>query len=622
MPKKTNEISRNREISISEFFEKNRHILGFDSPTKALYMTVKEAIDNSIDACEEHSILPDISVSIDKVDQDDLRITVEDNGPGIDPLEVASVFGKLLYGSRFHAMRQSRGQQGIGITAAVLYGQISTGSHAVVKTKQAADDVAYSFEISIDITRNEGIVHERKSFIWDRQHGTSVSIAMKGKYQVGRQSAFEYLKETAVVNPHMDLRFTDPSGKNFHFPRSVEVPPSPSISMKPYPLGLELGEIQQMAHQTQSEKMKSFLTSSFNRVSSNVADEILQKTGISPDSDPRELTASQARSLMNAFKEVKLMAPPTEALSPVGPEFIRKGLKSVYEDQHPSFYSRPVLRPPGVYNGNPFQVEAGIVFGGDLPVEENVRIVRFVNKVPLLFQQGACAITQAVSTIDWRPFGLDQKQGTGIPFGPMIVMVHVCGTKIPYTSESKEAIASVESISEEIVLALRQVGRDVRRFLNKRERRSQINEKFRLIRELIPAISEKASVLLEKPAPPIDPVIAKVANVILIAEEFKTTDDSVTVKCTVCNYTRSSRSLKIYPDPPAGELLGQKFYEITDLAPSLSYDFAFSIKGISKNYDGTDYYFTGIDPVFVQGAEPLPADWELGGMKIEEEVEE
>ncbi len=618
MPKKPAELSRNREISISEFFEKNRHILGFDSPTKALFMTVKEALDNSVDACEEHSILPEIVVTIERISPEEFTVTILDNGPGVPPLEVQSVFGKLLYGSRFHAMRQSRGQQGIGITAAILYGQITTGKHAIIKTKGTGDEVAFMFELSIDISKNEGVIHERKPFIWDREHGTSVSVTLKAKYQTGRQSVFEYLRETAVANPHMDLKFVDPDGKIYHFSRSVNTPPVPSVPAKPHPLGLELGEIQQMAALSQERDLAHFLTSSFNRVSTNVANEILEKSGLSKDLEPASLSTSNIKSLMSAFREVKLMPPPVDCLSPLGPEFIRKGLRNVYENQHPSFYSRPVLRPPSVYNGNPFQIEAGIVYGGDIPADEPVKIIRFVNKVPLLFQQGACAITRTVSELDWRQFGLDQKQGTGIPYGPMIIMVHVCGTKIPYTSESKEAIADVDVITTEITSALRNVSRDLRRFLNKREKRNQINEKFKLIRELLPSISGKVSSVLGLPEPPIDPVISKIANVVFVTEEFEIKDNTASVKCTIFNYTRQSRSLVIYPNPPAGDMDGPQSYETGPIETSQSFSFTFSVSGISKNYDGTDYYFTGIDPVHVQGAEPLPADWGIGAITVEE----
>ncbi|MFB6232807.1 MAG: ATP-binding protein, partial [Haloarculaceae archaeon] len=90
-----------RAISIAEFFEKNKHMLGFDSGARALVTAVKEGVDNSLDACEEADILPDIYVEIQE-DRDYYRLIIEDNGPGITKEQIPKVFGKLLYGSRFH----------------------------------------------------------------------------------------------------------------------------------------------------------------------------------------------------------------------------------------------------------------------------------------------------------------------------------------------------------------------------------------------------------------------------------------------------------------------------------------------------------------------------------------
>src|SRR5262245_39644270 len=118
---------KQREISVSEFFTKNRHLLGFDSPAKALLTTVKEAVDNALDACEEGGLLPDLLIEIQEISETRYRVAVQDNGPGIVKAQVPRIFGQLLYGSKFHRLRQSRGQQGIGISGAALYGQLTTG---------------------------------------------------------------------------------------------------------------------------------------------------------------------------------------------------------------------------------------------------------------------------------------------------------------------------------------------------------------------------------------------------------------------------------------------------------------------------------------------------------------
>ncbi|HLH86301.1 MAG TPA: DNA topoisomerase VI subunit B, partial [Thermoplasmataceae archaeon] len=536
MPPKQKTGTEYRETSISEFFEKNRHILGFDSLQKALFMIVKEAVDNSLDACEEHSILPEISVEVAREGEDVYRVTVSDNGPGIDRKVVPLVFGKLLYGSRFHSYRQSRGQQGIGITAAILYGQITTDRPAQIITKRKEDDVAYSFILGINIKKNEADVKEEKPVIWDRDQGTSITITARGKYQTGKQSIIEYTKQTAVANPHASLTFVDPDGKRASISRATEDVPKPSRSIKPYPKGLEVGELVELLASSSSEDLGSFLQNDLSRVTSGTADEIIAASGLDRNMSPGKIRGEQAKKLMEAFSKTKLMPPPPECLSPLGEDFIRKGLKNVYGDERPSFYCRPVSRPLSVYNGNPFSVEVGMVYGGLLPSDQPVRIVRFANKVPLLYQPGACAITRAVSDMDWRPYGFEQRGGEGIPFGPAIIFVHVYGVRLPYTSESKEAIAPVDEIMQEITAALKHSGRDVKSFLGKKEKRRKLYEKFRLVETLLPEIARKSASILGSQEPDVRSVMSKIVNVVYVTEEVKQEGDEVTVKAKVYNY--------------------------------------------------------------------------------------
>lgn len=623
MPRAKQEGSNFKEISISEFFEKNKHILGFDSPPKSLFMIVKEAIDNSLDACEEYGILPEINVEVLKESTEEFSITISDNGPGIERKEIPRVFGQLLYGSRFHSVRQSRGQQGIGITAAILYGQITTGKPSQIKSKRIGEDVAYEVILGINIKENKGNIFSEKPVIWENDHGTLITVHAKGRYQVGKQSILEYLKETAVVNPNMNLTFTDPDGHKHIFKRVLEIPSKPARAIKPHPLGLELGEIFDMSQNTESRTVNSFLTNDFNRISANVASQILEHTHVEAGKNPKSLTLEDIKEIDGAIKKVKLMPPPTDCLSPLGKEFIRRGLRNIYEDLQPEFYSKPIVRPVSVYSGNPFSVEVGMVFGGQLKGDEQIRIVRYGNKVPLLYQAGACSITKAVSEIDWRPYGLEQRQGNGIPYGPVILFVHVYGTRIPYTSESKEAIANVPEIIEEIKLALRGLGRHIRSHVNKKDRRNKAKEKFRLVRTLLPEISDKASQILGLERPDLNVVISKIANVVFVDEEIKKQEDSILVTVKVFNYTTEKRSLRLYADPPVGEIsTGASEWEISEINPSSEVSYDFEITGNIASYPGTDYYFTGINEIYVQGADPLPGDWGMGDLPYEEETGE
>ncbi len=514
------ELAKNqKEISVSEFFEKNKQILGFDSLTRALITSVKEAVDNSLDACEDASILPELTVKLEKIDNTEYRLTVEDNGPGIVKTQVPNVFARLLYGSRFHTRAQRRGQQGIGVSAVVMYGQLTTGKAATVRSKISDEDTAYEVDLILDTKKNKPDKLREDRVIWDREHGTSIQVNLKGKYIGGKQSVFEYLRGTAIVNPHAKITFVPPDGTPVVFERATDKVPAPTKAVMPHPEGVELGELLSMAKYTESLRVTSFLNSEFSRISNRVAKEICDLAGIPPEQNPKRLTLEQAAGILDAIKKVRIMAPETDCLSPIGETLIRKGLKNVLGDVKADFYAPPITREPRVFAGNPFIVEVGIVYGGLLSKEESVQILRFANRVPLMYQQGACAITQAIENVDWRRYGLEQRGGHGIPFGPAIVMVHLASTKIPFTSESKEAVANIPEIKEEIELALKACARRLKTHLNKAERKSKTRVKFEIVQDIIPMIAEKSAKIVGKPVPKLAGTITKIMNVVWIDDE-------------------------------------------------------------------------------------------------------
>ncbi len=595
-----------KQVSISEFFEKNRHILGFDSLQRALFIMVKEAVDNSLDACEEHSIIPEISVRMEKISAESFSITVRDNGPGIEREQVPKAFGQLLYGSRFHVMRQTRGQQGLGITASILYGQITTGEYSRIKTKRNEDPVAYFFELGIDVKNNKADVKKEEPIIWDQDHGTEITIKAKGKYVTGRQSVVEYLKEVAVVNPNAKILFIDPDGKETEFKRTLEEPAKPSKPVKPHPYGLEIGELLSLCSEGIYDTMVSLLTQEFAKVSTNSANEILEKAGIKEDMAPDQLSRNEAERMIDAIRQTKLMPPSAECLSPISEQFIRMGMLAVYGQERPGFYGRPLSGSVKIHNGNPFSVEIGMVYGGELPVDQAVRILRFANKVPLLFQAGSCAITEAISGLDWRQYGMEQKQGKGVPYGPAIILIHVFGPKIPYVSESKEAIAPISEIVEEIQKVLKSEMRQLRRFNSRIERNKKMGEKFRLVSMIIPKIAEKSSSILQLEVPSYSKTISKIANVVFIREDVEKRDNSKFSVTRVVNFTMSpvSFQLKIVLQNKEIDV------KIQDLNQAEQLVHEEEING-NEEFSGSDYFFTGINPVYVQGAEELPADWDL-----------
>ncbi len=433
---------KQREISVSEFFAKNRHLLGFDNPTKALLTTVKEAVDNALDACEEAGIVPELRVEIVQLAETRFRVAVEDNGPGIVRAQVPKVFGRLLYGSKFHRLRQSRGQQGIGISAAGMYGLLTTGKPVVIVTKTDPKKKAHHLELVIDTQKNEPRVTRDDEIAWDKPHGTRVEIELEAAYRGGRQGVDAYLEQVSLANPHAEIVYLRPKGTDGdaerRFPRVAHELPPPTAEIQPHPYGVELGVLMQMFRDTKARNLKGCLTTDFSRVSGRIADEICQRAKVAGSRRPSEMTREEAERVHAAIQATKIMAPPTDCIAPIGETLIERALRAEVKSE----FVAAVTRRPEVYRGNPFLVEVGLAYGGDLPADEPVTLFRYANRVPLQYQQGACAITKAVMGTDWKAYHLQQPKGA-LPIGPMLLMVHIASVWVPFTSESKEAIASL-----------------------------------------------------------------------------------------------------------------------------------------------------------------------------------
>jgi len=488
-----------REISVSEFFTKNRHLLGFDNPRKALLTCVKEAVDNALDASEEAGILPEVIVKLEAVADGDgpvppvsqatrFRVTVIDYGPGIVRQQIPRVFAKLLYGSKFHRLRMSRGQQGIGISAAGMYGQLTTGKPVKIISRTGQGAPAHYFEVQIDTKKNEPIIIEKKEIEWESHRGTQVSIELEGRYVKGRASVDEYMELTSISNPHAKLVYHSPDGEVREFARMIHTLPDPPKEIKPHPYGIELGMLLKMLQDTKSHWVSGFLSTDFSRVSSQTAEEICKAVGINPHKRPKDVVGADAEKLYKQIQATKLMAPPTNCLSPIGERAVLAGL---YKQIKGDFYTA-VTRPPAVYRGNPFIIEAGLAFGkgpeaaalaaGQKPAaplaegesndsddNELARVIRFANRVPLVYQQSACATFKAVLDTTWRNYGVSQSRGAP-PAGPLVIFIHMASVWVPFTSESKEAIADYDEIRKEITLALRECGRRLGVFVKRRAR--------------------------------------------------------------------------------------------------------------------------------------------------------
>jgi len=598
---------KQREISVSEFFVKNRHLLGFDNPSKALLTTIKEAVDNSLDACEEAGILPELHVEVHdlalEARKQDAELTkgegrflvvVQDNGPGIVKAQVPKIFGKLLYGSKFHRLKQARGQQGIGISAAAMYGQLTTGKPIRVTSRVGKGKATHVFDIQIDTRKNEPVVtHDETLGQWHQEHGTRVELEIVANWQQGQRFVNRYVEHTALANPHATLHYTRPVGvaqrtnadrpgnETLTFPRAATELPKEAIEIKAHPHGVELGALMLMARESKSHDVRGFLQTAFSRVSSSAASDILSKVpwGKKP-ARPRVLgeNRAMAEELHKAIAATKLMSPPTNCLSPIGDELMRKGLvsflnviesegeggdenaqldldsagmrpakkagKTATTGKQPTnaepapaaasipdgpaeegvekikghnYFIATVTRSPKVYRGNPFQVEVGLAFGGSWPPDKTIELFRFANRVPLLFQRGACGITEAIVRTDWRNYLLSQPKGS-LPVGPMALLVHIASVWVPFTSESKEAVAHYPDIIKEIQLAAQECGRKLATFIRKRKAADYQAQRRSIFELYIAEVAAAIGKITGRKPGPINKEFLQVAHKVTAAE--------------------------------------------------------------------------------------------------------
>jgi len=480
-----------KEVSVAEFFEKNRHLLGYENSAKALLTVVKEAVDNSLDATTEAGILPEIKISLKPANADRFKIISEDNGPGVMETKVPLAFGKFLYGSKFHRLRQSRGVQGLGIHGAILYAQLTTGKPTKITTSTGKD--IHVFELMIDVTKNEPhIVSHTTQKNPNKWHGLKIEMEIEGKYVERAQSVPEYLKQTAIANPYAHVIFDGPSGKTEFERVTKEIPRQPK-EIKPHPYGVEIGLLRRMLATTKSKSLLNFLTTEFSRVGRNSAEQIDRLAKIGLNKKPQQLTHEESEKLHKAMQVIRLIAPPTNCLSPLGETLLKEGLKKETEAE----YVVAVTRSPSVYRGNPFQVEVGLAYGGNLPLDQTSQLLRFANKVPLLYHQSDCAITEAVVDTDFRRYGLSQSQGQ-LPIGQLTILVHFASVWVPFTSEGKQAIANYPDIVKEIKLALQDAGRELASYVRQQNKLRDRQMRRQIFERYIPVVAEALGKLTNK----------------------------------------------------------------------------------------------------------------------------
>ncbi|MDO8647255.1 MAG: DNA topoisomerase VI subunit B [Candidatus Diapherotrites archaeon] len=484
-----------KEHSVAEFFKKNRQMLGLTGKIKTLTVIVHEYVSNALDACEEAKILPEIEVKLSEIGDEYYEMYVRDNGPGLNKETVGKALGQLLAGTKFHRLIQQRGQQGIGAAGCTMFSQITTGKPIQV-ISGTGKGKAFKCDLTIDPKINEPKIMNLE-YIDKPFQGVAIKAKFKEvKYQKSDQSPLEYLRRTAIANPHAKISFTEPDGTTTVFDRSNKEIPKRPVPIAPHPKGVTIDELVTMAKYTKSRKVSSFLKEELDRMGDKSIEEIAKAVDFDLNTDPKKLNWEQCEEIVKQFKKMTFIAPRLDSLIPIGEDRIKKSIKSIVEPE----FLEVVERKPSVYKGGfPFCVEVGIGYGGNAGraagVDEEGRnvwkseVMRFANRTPLLFDTGGCALNQAVQSIDWKRYGVRDFENS-----PLTIFIHLLSVHIPYTGAGKQAVSPEEEIMEEIRLALMEAGRKIYRFIGFQRRMAEKEAKkkmyYKYATELAIAVAE------------------------------------------------------------------------------------------------------------------------------------
>ncbi|MFL5814721.1 MAG: DNA topoisomerase VI subunit B [Bdellovibrionia bacterium] len=491
--------------STAEYFSKNLQQVGFSSQTKAVLTTLKEAVDNSLDACEEHGILPNIKVVLEKVgsgslkNSDQIRIRVEDNGPGIDTDDIPKVFGEYLASSKFGRGRCSRGQQGIGISAATTWAQLTSATGARVISKTKAMRKAVSGIVEVDIKHNRGVMKQRETIDWDRPNGTAVEFVIDGRIQLnGEAGLISYLNGTTLVNPHLTLTYQLPDSEPVTVERVTHVLPEIPEATEPHPHTMKLGEFIAHSHLFGRVKVNQWLKKGFSRIHEGVLNDLV-KAGLKKallEKSVDALNETEFKELFVAIQNQKLNAPSTKSVLSIGEEAMAKSIKRLGAID---FFS-VVSRKPTIADFKPVQIEVAVARLEDkaLEAESAVQVLRFANRVPLQFDKSACAIVHAIESVNWRSYGLAQPKDS-LPQGPYIIAVSVVSPFIKFKNASKETIDGSDELVAEIRLALIQAGQKLSKHIRQEAKANELEEKIRHIEQFGPILVEGLCRITEAP---------------------------------------------------------------------------------------------------------------------------
>jgi DNA topoisomerase-6 subunit B len=476
------------EISPADFFYRNREIAGFTNPSRALYSSIRELVENSLDASEIRMIPPEIYVRLSYAGEADFyKLRIEDNGSGVPNRHIPSAFGQVLFGSKYK-LKQSRGTFGLGGTMAILYGQITTHKPAYVASSTGTKRI-YEYRLMIDIQKNRPIILDRRiRENKERWHGTVVEYSLEGEFSRAKPKILDYFKQTALVNPYANIYFADPKGRLYKFTRvTTEMPPPPKETL-PHPYGVDVETVQRLLQITKSRHTLEFMSTHFHRIGETTSRRFLKFAEVSETADPKKLPPNQVVKLVRGMKRFTDFLPPNAGcLSPLGEELLKAGILKELRPEFTAVYQRK----PSTYSGHPFIVETGIAYGGDIQNRGSIVLYRFANRIPLLYDEASDISWKVIKQINWRRYRVKSDM-------PIAIIVHLCSTKIPYKTVGKEFIADRPEVRKEILNGLRNVSRRLRGFLSKKEHVISQRRRLSTFSRFLPKIAKFSKELSQK----------------------------------------------------------------------------------------------------------------------------
>jgi DNA topoisomerase-6 subunit B len=501
------------ELSASEFFYRHKDLAGFTNPTRAIYGTVRELVENSLDAAEVHGILLKLHLKVSRLNgekpaeghEEKLHVHIEDNAGGIPREKIPTAFGRVLVSSKYK-LRQTRGLFGLGGKMALIYGQSTTHEPFTIRSGTGKRSPIVEYVMMVDIEKNVPCILKRRRLQnpsgW---RGTVIDLTTRGDWAHAKQKIIEYLTNTAIAAPYVTITFEDPDGTQCKFEPATTTMPKPPKETRPHPAGLDVEGIKRLATSTKATNLLAFLCSQFQRIGPVTAKKLLQFAGINPRKDPHKLAREELLQLsnaMNSFPDFK--APDPSCLSPIGAEQLEAGIKKQLK---PAFVTA-ITRKPSSYSGFPFTVEAGLAYGGELPpnVSGKIPVVRFANKIPLLFDEGSDVARKAIDEVNWKLYRID-------PTMSIVAVTSIVSTRIPFRSAGKEMVADRPEVERELLNSIRECARQLGRYLSRHQRMAYDKRRLDVFQKYLPKLAEFSTRLSGKSkVPNIDPLLKAVTR--------------------------------------------------------------------------------------------------------------